>query len=233
MATASKEAPALSVVVPAYNEEACLATVLGEIRDVLARSEIPGWEIVVVDDGSSDGTADVVETLAADDARLRLIRHARNGGQGAALATGFQAARGSWCTWLPADGQIPAAEVPRIWALTNNADFITTHYRERNDGLVRTVLSTGLSTLIWAALGVWAFGGGVFAFRRELWGRCPPRTSTMLLGVEFRHRLKREPIRYRDLAIDCAPRLAGTSKSANLRTIRRTFEALLRIRMAS
>jgi hypothetical protein len=55
----------------------------------------------------------------------------------------------------------------------------------------------------------------------------------MLIGVEFRHRLRRERIRYRDIPIDCAPRRAGSSKSANFRTIGRTFEALLKIRIAS
>ena len=164
---------------------------------------------------------------------MRVLRHAQNQGQGAALATGFEAARGNLCTWLPADGQIPAPEVIRIWEAGRDADFITTHYRTRDDGITRTLLSTGLSTLIWATLGVWAFGGGIYGFRRELWQRCPPRTSTMLLGVEFRRRLRREPVRYRDLAIDCTPRVAGTSKSANLRTIGRTFEALLKIRIAS
>jgi glycosyltransferase involved in cell wall biosynthesis len=103
----------LSVVIPALNEEdsiqAVMARVLG-VRPELQAAGVADLELIVVDDGSTDRTPEIV---AATDG-VCLIRHARNGGYGAALKTGFAAARGEWVGFLDADGTYPPEYLPAM-----------------------------------------------------------------------------------------------------------------------
>jgi glycosyltransferase involved in cell wall biosynthesis len=224
--------PELTVVVPAYDEEAGLADFVREILEAIAALGIAG-EVLVVDDGSRDRTAEIVSSLAAENAAVRLVRHERNRGMGAALGTGFDHAAGRLVTWLPADGQIPASEIRVLFEAAQQADLVTTAYPHRPDSRIRLVLSDGLSLLIWMILGVRAFRGGNYLFRRDLWVAHHATTSTLLVGVEFRHRLRRVRVRERRVPIRCEPRRHGASRVANARTIWRTFAELLRIRWAS
>jgi glycosyltransferase involved in cell wall biosynthesis len=93
--------PLVSVVVPAYNRGGTIARSLESI----SAQTYQNWQAIVVDDGSADATAEIVGTLAREDARFRLIRHAHNRGAQAARNTGIRAARGSWIAFLDADDQ--------------------------------------------------------------------------------------------------------------------------------
>jgi len=105
----------LSVVIPARNEAANIAPLVGEIRAALdGRVD---YEIVYVDDGSGDGTADAIKATIRGFSRLRLIRHAQSCGQSTAIHTGVAAARGVWIATLDADGQNDPADIPRLWEI--------------------------------------------------------------------------------------------------------------------
>jgi len=105
----------LSVVIPARNEAPNVTPLVGEIRTALdGRVD---YEIIYVDDGSSDATADAIRTLMRDFPRLRLIRHAQSCGQSAAIHSGIAAARAPWIATLDADGQNDPADIPRLWGI--------------------------------------------------------------------------------------------------------------------
>lgn len=106
--------PALSVVLPAYNEAENLPNTLAELGAALDRLVVPA-EIVVVDDGSRDDTAAVLANLAEREERLRTVRHARNLGYGAALRTVITASRGAWVALMDADGQFDTQDLVRLW----------------------------------------------------------------------------------------------------------------------
>lgn len=122
--------PALTVVIPAYNEERRLGASLGRIVEYLRLRE-PSWEILVVDDGSRDRTAAVVEEAAAamvseglPPGSLRLLKQPRNQGKGAALRGGVLGSRGEWILLTDADLSTPIDELETLEARRDDADVI-------------------------------------------------------------------------------------------------------------
>ena len=117
--------PALSVVIPAYNEEDGIADIVERVLSVktpLAEAGVQEMELIVVDDGSSDRTAEIVASYP----QVRLIRHARNKGYGAALKTGFHQAKGDLLAFLDADGTYPPEFFPQLCqtAIQQEADLV-------------------------------------------------------------------------------------------------------------
>ena len=104
----SAERPLLSVVIPCFNEAATILDLLERVRSAPVASK----QIIVVDDGSTDGTRELLQGLQADD--LTVLLHERNRGKGAALATGFAAARGEICIVQDADLEYDPAEYPLV-----------------------------------------------------------------------------------------------------------------------
>ena len=115
----------LSIVIPAYNEEASIVSVMRRVlaaRPALRDEGVHDLELIVVDDGSHDKTRDLVRSMPD----VRLLCHAGNGGYGAALKTGFAAAHGEYIGFLDADGTYPPEYFPNLWraASQQNADIV-------------------------------------------------------------------------------------------------------------
>jgi glycosyltransferase involved in cell wall biosynthesis len=111
----SATSPTFSVVIPAYNEEQAIGPVLERVlslRARLAADGLDGPEVIVVDDGSSDRTAEIAGAVP----QVQLIRHGGNRGYGAALKSGMVAARGDLIAFLDADGTYPPEHFPALWA---------------------------------------------------------------------------------------------------------------------
>jgi glycosyltransferase involved in cell wall biosynthesis len=130
-------APELSVVVPVFDEEENLPVLAAEIGAALATAGRE-WELVFVDDGSTDASPAVLARLAAADPRLRVVRHRRNAGLSAALATGFRVARAPVVVTLDADLQNDPADIPRLLAELERCDVVCgVRVRRRDDWLRR------------------------------------------------------------------------------------------------
>ena len=131
----------VSVVVPVYNERPTIAALFDECRAALDPLGIT-WEVVFVDDGSTDGSFDDVAALQAKDPRCRGLRLRTNLGKAAALAVGFRAARGVRLVTMDGDLQDDPAEVPRMLAtLDAGADLVCGWKVDRQDSLSRVVAS--------------------------------------------------------------------------------------------
>lgn len=206
-------ADALSVIVFAFDEEENIAAVLGELSSWLDRHE-PDAELVFVDDGSRDRTAEEAARALAG-RRHVVVRHAKNGGIGAALKTGVRHATGGWITFLPADGQIApdAIATLRDAQRRTRSDVVFSVYRQRDDGLDRKVFSFGVRALIATVHGVWMQSDGPYLVRRELFvpDALPPDTFFLNFEVPIRLLAKGTPSTV--VTIECRPRRAGSSKS--------------------
>ncbi len=161
-------APQLSVVVPAYNEAESLPVLLDELRAALAAVGRT-WELVLVDDGSSDGTTDRIRAEAAADPRVVPVLLAANRGQSAALAAGFARARGEVIVTLDADLQNDPSDLGRVLAALDGADVVSGIRARRNDSLVRRLSSRIANGFRRAVLGdpVTDIGCSFKAYRRE------------------------------------------------------------------
>jgi glycosyltransferase involved in cell wall biosynthesis len=159
----------LSIVVPALNESDALPDLLGEIEAACAPLGRT-WEALVVDDGSTDGSFELVEELARDRDWLRGVRLRRNFGKSAALATGFAHAAGDVIVTIDGDGQDDPADIPHLLeALEEGADLVSGWKRERRDPLPRRLASRffNLVTSRSAGLDLHDMNCGLKAYRGE------------------------------------------------------------------
>jgi glycosyltransferase involved in cell wall biosynthesis len=132
----------LSVIVPALNESAALPALLDEIARVCGECTGGSWEAIVVDDGSTDGSFELMEQLVAADPHLRAVRLRRNFGKSAALSVGFAQSSGERIVTIDGDGQDDPADIPRLLAaLDDGADLVSGWKRNRRDPLSRRLAS--------------------------------------------------------------------------------------------
>jgi glycosyltransferase involved in cell wall biosynthesis len=221
--------PSLTLVVPFYNERDNLPRVLGDLL-TMGRASCARFEILCVDDGSSDGSAEVVPRAP----EVRVVTHPENRGLTAALRTGFQAAASDYVTWVPADGQIPASEVAKILAACDGHDLVLSTYRHRPDGILRLAMSRGLRLLLWAGVGLTDRVEGTYLFKRALVDelRLVSRSSAGSVAFEIAAKCRRLKKRITSTEIECVPRLSGRSKVANARNIAATLGEIWRIRQS-
>ena len=168
--------PDLSLVVPVFDEEESLPRLVEEIRTALAPLALT-WELLLVDDGSRDGSLAVMRELAAADPRLRLFAHRRNAGQTAALASGFRAARGGVIVTLDADLQNDPADSPRLLdrLAAGDCDCVSGVRQQRQDSWVRRLSSRIANAVRNRATGeaITDVGCSLKAYRREFLDHLP------------------------------------------------------------
>lgn len=132
--------PAYSVVIPFYNEEGAIPGLLAELRATLEKLEGP-CEVILLDDGSTDGTPARLAAVAAGWPAARVIPLGTNQGQAAALLRGFHEARGQWIVTLDGDGQNAPADIPVLLAAARDCDMMVGIRAARRDTWLRRLMS--------------------------------------------------------------------------------------------
>jgi glycosyltransferase involved in cell wall biosynthesis len=166
--------PDVSIVVPVFNEERSLPQLVREIDDAM-RPLAATYEMVFVDDGSTDASREVLRGLARGDARLRVAAMPRNSGQSAALAAGFRLARGARVVTLDADLQNDPADIPRVLDALDGVAMVSGVRRNRRDDWLRRVSSRIANGVRRSMLGdgVTDVGCSLKAYRAEYLRRVP------------------------------------------------------------
>jgi dolichol-phosphate mannosyltransferase len=222
--------PELSAVVPVYDERESLERLVDELVPRLAATG-RSWEAILVDDGSRDGSADLLDRLAAARPGLRVLHFARNAGQTAAFDAGFKAARGRIVLTLDADLQNDPRDIPRLLAALEEGPFDAAvgYRRKRADTLLRRI-SSRVANAVRNRISeddIIDTGCSLKAFRREA-----VLQVKLFTGM---HRflptlLRMEGFSVVQVEVGHRPRLAGTSKYGVLNRVFRASADLLVVR---
>jgi len=224
--------PRLSVVLMAYNEAASVDAVAREIHDELVRLGAT-YELLVVDDGSADGSGGIVDQLGRTLPCTRALHHEGNRGLGAVYRTGFAEARGELLTFFPADGQFPATIIGQYLGAIADTDLILGTLPQRRDALLGRVLSFTERVLLRALFGQFPRFQGIVMFRRALLDRMTlvSRGRGWTVLMELILRAQRDGARIKNLPITLRPRASGASKVNNLRNIASNLQQVLALRL--
>ena len=221
----SPATPPVSVVVPLVNEEATIAPLYDEVRRALDGAGFQ-WEIVYVDDGSTDGSYRELVKLHAAYTNVRVVRLRRNFGKAAALSAGFGAAKGEIIVTIDADLQDDPAEIPALIAkLSDGFDLVSGWKTERQDSFSRRLVShiyNGVSALV-TGVRLHDMNCGLKAYRAEvlanirLYGEL--HRFVPVLAHHLGYAVTELPVHHR-------PRLNGRSRYGFERYLRGFFDLL-------
>jgi glycosyltransferase involved in cell wall biosynthesis len=210
----------LSIVVPIYNEEENIRALHEAVTAALSGSSL-AYELILVDDGSSDGSFPLLKTIAGTDPRVKVIRFRRNFGQTAAMAAGFDAAAGRVVVPMDGDLQNDPADIPLLFAkIDEGYDVVSGWRKDRQDTFINrklpSILANGLISLM-TGVHLHDYGCTLKAYRREvleginLYGEM--HRFVPALASQFGARVTELPVRHH-------PRLHGKSKYGISRTLR-------------
>jgi glycosyltransferase involved in cell wall biosynthesis len=222
--------PAISLVMPAYNEAGNIESAVRAAAAAGARAGT--YEVVVVDDGSRDGTGQRLAELEAElGAPLRVVRHARNRGYGAALRSGFAAAEGDLVFYTDSDNQFDLSELAGVIPLMREWDAVLGYRIDRKDARRRLITSwvfNHLSCVVFG-LSVRDLNCSFKLFRRDVLRALPLESDDFFIDTEMVVRLHRAGFRFVERGVTHLPRLAGHS-TVRLSDIPRTLVAVARMR---
>jgi len=215
----------------AFDEEASLEATVGEIVQACASLDRP-VDVLIVDDGSRDGTGAIADRLAGERPQVRVVHHPHNLGLGGVYRTGFAQARGAFVSFFPADGQFDPAVIGRFLEALENADIVLGHYAGRARGLIGRAL-TALERLLYLLLFGWfPRFRGVLMIRRALL-ECFPLESTgrgWVVLMELILRAHRGGCRLVSVSTGLRPRTRGASKVQDWRTVLSNLRQLIALR---
>ena len=224
-----KKVSELSIFFPFWNEGKNLEQVISKAIPI-AKKVADKWEIIIVDDGSSDNTAEIGRELESKNLNLRLVSHQPNRGYGAALKEGFIGAKYNLVVFTDGDGQFDFSEVTKFLDKIENADIVIGHRKKRSDNPFRHLLMNLLK--IWDLL---LFGFyfrdidcGFKLFRKEAINKIMPlKSEGAMITTEILAKAKKAHLKILQVEVNHYPRIYGDQSGGNLRVILRAIRESL------
>jgi glycosyltransferase involved in cell wall biosynthesis len=219
----------LSIVLPAYNEEANIENAVNEVSAV-ARALGIDHEIILVNDGSTDRTGEVARELRERIPNLRLVEHYPNRGYGAALKAGFAAASKELITFFPADKQFRFSEVEHLLKRIREADIVCGYRANRRDNVIRKLNGLGWRMIVRSLFGYLCrdIDCGFKLFRRYVLSQVNIVSDGAMIDTELLAGARARGFNIAEEPLTHLPRVAGAATGANLKVIARAFQDLLR-----
>ncbi len=221
----------VSIVLPCHDEE---ANVAGAVRMAVraGRMHALAHEVIVVDDGSRDGTFAVATRLAAGDPHVRVLQHERNRGYGAALRTGIAAAREPWVLLTDADLQFDLVDLAGFVPLAADHDLIAGYRIKRNDPPARRAAAAVWNWLVGHALGLHVrdVDCAFKLIRRETLADVELQSNGAAISAELIARCRARGARICERGVRHLPRNAGRQSGLRPRVVVRASAELLRLR---
>jgi glycosyltransferase involved in cell wall biosynthesis len=230
MSAPPAEKPAgLSVFFPAYNDSGTIASMV--IRTVKTASELtPDFEIIVVDDGSADGTADIADELARTYPQVRAVHHPINRDYGAALQTGFRSATKELIFYTDGDAQYDPAELSLLWAkMSPDADLVNGYKISRADPVHRIIIGRVYHYIVSLLFGLQLrdVDCDFRLMRRAIFDRINLEKTSGIICVEMMKKIQDAGFRIVEVPVHHYHRAFGTSQFFNFRRLFRTGRDLL------
>jgi glycosyltransferase involved in cell wall biosynthesis len=214
----------LSLVLPAYNEEDNIEIVVRQAISVLPEYT-EDFEIVVVNDGSRDRTAEIINRLAAEDPRVRPVHHASNQGYGGAVKSGFKASSCDYVMFMDADRQFNIADIRLLTPFAPLFDIVAGFRMERSDPIHRRINAEvfNLAIRILFDVHIRDLDCAFKIFRGDLIRSLELTSGGALLNAETMAKLRRQGATMVQVGVPHYPRVAGTATGGNLRVILRAM----------
>lgn len=221
----------LSVFVPCYNEQDNIRSVATACLAVLDRL-VSDWELIFVDDGSTDATGRLADDLAAGDERIRVVHHQTNQGYGGALQSGFRAASKEYVFYTDGDGQFDLDQLDRLLPLADRYDIVSGCRVNRQDNFLRKLNSWAWATLVKRLLRFRCrdVDSAFKLYKREIFDHIEMKSTGALIDAEILGRAARAGYRLGEVRVSHLPRAAGRSTGAKVGVICRAFWELWRLR---
>ena len=220
----------ISVFFPCYNEQDNVRRVYESASGVLKMMGVD-YELIFVDDGSKDRTAEITNAIASADPHVKVVHHVTNLGYGSALQSGFWAATKKLVFFTDGDGQFDIGEMPLLVPLIRQYDIIAGYRINRREGLVRK-----LNAWCWGRLVCFLFKMKVRdidcafkLFKREIFDRMELRSTGALISTEIFARAIRKGYTIKQVGVHHFPRTAGSQTGAKLSVIFRAFRELFKL----
>lgn len=222
----------LSVFFPAYNEAGNIARTVEDADQVLKSLPLKSYEILVINDGSKDNTAEIVEKIAQKNIHIRLLNHPSNRGYGGALKTGFNESKYSWVAFADSDGQFDFKEIKKMLAESDKADLILGYRLNRADPLLRSVTTFGWKTIARLLLGLSTkdYSCGFKLIKKEAYNTVLPLVGEeKVTQIEMLVKAKRLGYKFAEVGVHHYPRRFGQQTGANLQVVFKSVVDLFRL----
>lgn len=223
----------LSVFFPAYNEEGNIEKTVEKAFLVLRKLGLKDFEVLVVNDGSTDNTAKIIEKLAKKDSHVKLINHIQNGGYGEALKSGLYGARFENIVYTDSDLQFDFSEVTKFIEKSKKADIVAGFRINRSDPPVRIIIGwvwTMLANVL-LGIGVKDVDCGFKLVKKRVIDTIPQLESSRggMISPELLAKAKKSGFKVVEVGVYHHPRQAGRQTGADPKVMLRSFADLLRL----
>ncbi len=228
----AKKLPELSIFFPFWNEEKNVSQVVSKAIAV-APNVANVWEVIIIDDGSSDGTLEEGKGLAKQNKNIKVVSHKPNRGYGAALKAGFDAAKYKYIVFTDGDGQFDFSEVTKFVDEINNSDMVIGFRKKRRDHNLgkRLLLMNLLKIWDFVLFGFWFkdIDCGFKMFTRGALSQIMPlRSEGAMVTTEILAKAKRKKLKITQVEVSHYQRQFGLQTGANLPVVvRAVLESLI------
>lgn len=220
----------LTIFFPCYNEEANVERVTRQAVEV-GRRIADDLEVLIVNDGSRDGTEAIADRLAHEIPEVRAVHNKPNRGYGGALARGFREATKDWIFYTDGDGQFDLNELPKLLPLLEDHDIVSCYRVDRKDPLLRKLNAWAWTTLVNGLfhLHLRDIDGAFKIYPKPFIDAIELHSTGALIDTEMLAKARNHGLKIAQLGVHHYPRVAGEQSGANIKVILRAFLELFRL----
>jgi len=221
----------ISLVFPAFNEELNIEKATSQALTILPKYA-KKFEVLVVNDGSSDSTGEIIDRLAKNDTRITPIHHPKNRGYGAAIGSGFKNATMDYVFFTDSDLQFDLKEIGELTRWIGEFDIVVGYRANRADQMHRKLNAWAWNQLVKLLLGIKArdIDCAFKLFRREVFDEISLNSMGAMVNTELLARASKHGFTMKEVPVSHFPREAGQQTGANLRVIMKAFSELFKMR---